>query len=169
MVSVGKHSQATCGGVSHRLHRFTRILGTGKKDTNHTDVAQEKSVTIRGICGKTFSQEKSVRICEIRGTTSLKQRAEESPTDYADLHGYWVREKGHESHGRSIRKICDNPWNLWDNILSSKIRENLWDNITQAACGGVSHRLRRFTRILGAVRKNTNSTNHTDAAQEKNL
>ena len=118
-------SQAACGGVSHRLHRFTRILGTGKKDTNHTDVAQEKSVTIRGICGKTFSQEKSVRICEIRGTTSLKQRAEESPTDYADLHGYWVREKGHESHGRSIRKICDNPWNLWDNILSSKIRENL--------------------------------------------
>ena len=120
MVSVGKHSQATCGGVSHRLHRFTRILGTGKKDTNHTDVAQEKSVTIRGICGKTFSQEKSVRICEIRGTTSLKQRAEESPTDYADLHGYWVREKGHESHGRSIRKICDNPWNLWETFSQAK-------------------------------------------------
>ena len=48
-------------------------------------------MTIRGICGKTFSQAKSVRICEICGKTSLKLRAEESPTDYADLHGYWVR------------------------------------------------------------------------------
>ena len=88
MESAGKHSQAACGGVSHRLRRFTRILGAEKKDTNHTDVSQEISVTIRGICG----------------ITSLKQRAEESPTDYADLHGYWVRGEGHESHGRSTRK-----------------------------------------------------------------
>ncbi|WP_293477717.1 hypothetical protein, partial [Prevotella sp.] len=71
-------------------------------------------MTIRGICG----------------TTSLKQRAEESPTDYADLHGYWVRGEGHESYGRSTRKICDNPWNLWENILSSSVRRS-FPQITQ--------------------------------------
>ena len=166
----------------HRLHRFTRILGTEKKDTNHTNAAQEKSVTIRDICGKTFSrkirdnpwnlwenilsssmrrslpqitqiytdigcggegheshgrstrkicdnpwnlwetfsQAKSVRICGICGKTSLKQRAEESPTDYADLHGYWVQGEGHESHECSTRKIRDNPWNLWETFSQAK-------------------------------------------------
>ena len=151
------------------LPQITQIytdIGCRKKDTNHTNAAQEKSVTIHGISGKTFSQEKSVRICEIRGTTSLKQHAEESPTDYADLHGYWVRRRRtritrmqHKKISVTIRdicgktfsrNICDNPWNLWDNI-------------TQAACGGVSHRLRRFTRILGTEKKDTN---HTDVAQE---
>ena len=91
----GKHSQAACEGASHRLHRFTRILGAEEKDTNHTDVAQEKSVTIRDICGKTFS-----------------------------------------------RKIRDNPWNLWENILSSSMRRSL-PQITQIytdiGCGGEGH------------------------------
>ena len=63
------------------------------------------------------------------------------------------REKGHESHGCSTRKIRDNPWNLWENI-------------SQAACEGASHRLHRFTRILGAEEKDTN---HTDVAQEKSV
>ena len=136
MISVGQHSQAACGGASHKLRRFTRILGAEEKDTNHTDVAQEKSVTIRDICGKTFSrnicdnpwnlwetfsQAKSVRICEICGKTSLKLRAEEPPTDYADLHGYWVQGEGHESYGCSTRNICDNPWNLWDNTLKKNL------------------------------------------------
>ena len=124
MISVGKHSQEKsvtirdiCGKTFSRkirdnpwnlwenilsssmrrsLPQITQIytdIGYGEKDTNHTDVAQEKSVTIRGICGK----------------TSLKLRAEEPPTDYADLHGYWVQGEGHESYGCSTRKICDNP------------------------------------------------------------
>ena len=127
MISAGKHSQeksvtirgicgktfsqAACEGASHRLHRFTRILGAEEKDTNHTDVAQEKSVTIRGICGKTFSQEIeiSVTIRGICGTTFSQAACRGPPTDYADLHGYWVREEGHESHGRSTRNICGNP------------------------------------------------------------
>ena len=93
MKSVGKHHSSS---VRRSLPQITQIytdIGCVRKNTNHTNAAQEKSVTIRGICGKTFSQEKSVRICEIRGTTSLKQHAEESPTDYADLHGYWVRRR----------------------------------------------------------------------------
>ena len=36
-----------------------------------------------------------------------------------------------------IYKICENPWNLWDNI-------------SHAASGGVSHRCHRLTRIFGA-------------------
>ena len=60
----------------------------------------------------------------------LKQRAKEPPTDYTDLHGYWVRGEGHESHGCSTRNICDNPWNLWENILSSSMRRSL-PQITQ--------------------------------------
>ena len=126
MISVGKHSQeksvtirgicgkifsqAACGGVSHRLRRFTRILGAEEKDTNHTDVAQEKNLW---------------QFVESVGKYSLKQHAEESPQItqiYTDI-GYG--EEGHESHGRSTRKICDNPWYLWDNTL----KKNLWESV----------------------------------------
>ena len=137
MESVGKHHSSYVQRSLPQITQITRILGAGKKDTNHTDVAQEKSVTIRGICGKTF----------------LKLRAEEPPTDYADLHGYWVQGEGHESHGCSTRNICDNSWNLWENILSSSMRRS-------------PHRLHRFTRILGTEKKDTN---HTDVAQEKSV
>ena len=157
MISAGKHHSSS---VRRTLPQITQIytdIGCVRKNTNHTDVAQEKSVTIRDICGKTFSrnicdnpwnlwetfsQAKSVRICEICGKTSLKLRAEEPSTDYADLHGYWVQGEGHESHGCSTRNICDNPWNLWDNILSSSMRRSL-PQITQIytdiGCGGEGH------------------------------
>ena len=76
------------------------------------------------------------------GKYSLKQHAEESPQItqiYTDI-GYG--EEGHESHGRSTRKICDNPWNLWENILSSSMRRSL-PQITQIytdiGCGGEGH------------------------------
>ena len=54
------------------------------------------------------------------GKYSLKQHAEESPQItqiYTDI-GYG--EEGHESHGRSTRKICDNPWNLWETFSQAK-------------------------------------------------
>ena len=94
-------------------------------------------MTIRGICGK----------------TSLKLRAEEPPTDYADLHGYWVQGEGHESHGCSTRKICDNPWNLWENILSSSMRRSL----------------PQITQIYTDIGYGEKDTNHTDVAQEKSV
>ena len=54
------------------------------------------------------------------GKYSLKQHAEESPQItqiYTDI-GYG--EEGHESHGRSTRNICDNPWNLWETFSQAK-------------------------------------------------
>ena len=136
--------------VRRSFPQITQIytdIGCVRKNTNHTDVAQEISVTIRDICGKTFS-----------------------------------------------RKICDNPWNLWE-TFSSSVRRSLpqitqiytdigcgekdtnhtdvaqeisvtirgicGKTFSQAACGGVSHRLHRFTRILGTGKKDTN---HTDVA-----
>ena len=49
------------------------------------------------------------------------QRAGESPTDYTDLHGYWVQRKLPQITqiytDVAQEKICDNPWNPWENIL----------------------------------------------------
>ena len=108
MESVGKHSQAACGGVSHRLHRFTRILGAEEKDTNHTDVAQEISVTIRGICGKTFSQaacggvsHRLHRFTRILGTG----KKDTNHTDVAQEKSVTIR----DICGTTLsRKICEN-------------------------------------------------------------
>ena len=93
MKSVGKHSQAACGGVSHRLHRFTRILGTEEKDTNHTDVAQEIFVTIRGICGKHSQAACGGASHKLRRFTRILG-AEEKDTNHTDV---------------AQEKICDNP------------------------------------------------------------
>lgn len=35
----------------------------------------------------------------------------------------WVRAEEHESHECSTRKICENLWNLWDNILKQRAEE----------------------------------------------
>ena len=130
--------------VQRKLPQITQI---------YTDVAQEKICDYPWNLWETFSQAKSVRICEICGKTSLKLRAEEPPTDYADLHGYWVQGEGHESHGCSTRKICDNPWNLWENILSSSMRRSL----------------PQITQIYTDIGYGEKDTNHTDVAQEKSV
>ena len=49
-----------------------------------------------------------------------------SPTDVTDLHGCRVRNysstDGAEKSDKSVikEKICENPWNLWENILKQK-------------------------------------------------
>ena len=142
------------------LPQITQIytdIGYGEKDTNHTDVAQEKSVTIRDICGKTFSR----NICDNPWnlwetfSSSVRRSLPQITQIYTDI---GCGGEGHESHGRSTRKICDNPWNLWDNILSRNRNIcdnpwNLWDNILSSSVQRASHRLRRFTRILGTGRR----------------
>ena len=118
-------SQAACGGVSHRCHRFTRMWMRRRHEicrrpTDRKEVISRisriytekirvirvqksiESVCIRGICGRIIS---SSRWC--------------SPTDIADLHGYWVRRSlpqiARMSTEIGIYKICENLWNLWEN------------------------------------------------------
>ena len=55
MISVGQHSLKQRAEGLPQITQIYTDIGYGEKDTNHTDVAQEKSVTIRGIRGKTFS------------------------------------------------------------------------------------------------------------------
>ena len=158
----GKHSQAACEGASHRLHRFTRILGAEEKDTNHTDVAQEKSVTIRDICGKTFSRKirdnpwnlwenilsssmrrsphRLHRFTRILGT----EKKDTNHTDVAQEKSVTIRGIRGKKFSRN-RNICENPWNLWDNILKLRAEEPPTDYADLHGCG------------CGA-----DSTNHTD-------
>ena len=150
---MGKHHSSY---VRRSLPQITQIYtDIGYGEEGH----ESHGRSTRNICDnpwnlwETFSQAKSVRICEICGKTSLKLRAEEPPTDYADLHGYWVQGEGHESHGCSTRKICDNPWNLWENILSSSMRRSL----------------PQITQIYTDIGYGEKDTNHTDVAQEKSV
>ena len=48
-------------------------------------------------------------------------------------------------------KICDNPWNPWENILSSSMRRSL----------------PQITQIYTDIGCGEKDTNHTDVAQEK--
>lgn len=85
-----------------------------------------------------------MEIREICGTTPIKKHAEESPTDVADLHGGGVRNysptdvtdfhgcgcvRKNTNHTNAAQeKICENPWNLWDNIL----KQNTWESVESA-------------------------------------
>ena len=137
MESVGEYFSSS---VRRSLPQITQIytdIGCVRKNTNHTDVAQEKSVTICDICGKTFSR----KICDNPWnlwenilSSSMRRSLPQITQIYTDI-GYG--EEGHESHGRSIRKICDNPWNLWENILKKKsvtIRDICGTTLSRKIC-----------------------------------
>ena len=69
-----------------------------------------------------------MEIREICGTTPIKKHAEESPTDVTDFHGCGCVRKNTNStnHTNAAQeKICDNPWNLWENIL----KQNTWESV----------------------------------------
>jgi len=84
-------------------------LGTEEKDTNHTDVAQEKICDNPWNLWETFSQAKSVRICEICGKTfssSVRRCLPQITQIYTDI-GYGEKDTNHTDVAQE--KICDNP------------------------------------------------------------
>ena len=108
MESVGKHHSSSMRRSLPQITQIYTDIGYGEKDTNHTDVAQEKSVTIRGIRGKTFSsyvRRSLPQITQIYTDIGYGEK-DTNHTDVAQEKSVTIRDICGKIFSRNI---CDNP------------------------------------------------------------
>ena len=115
--------------AGHQTNQISEYLNGAASVNSEESVIKEKSVRIRGICGRISSQAASVKICGICGRISSQAAS-------VKIRGICGRISSQAASVR-IRGICGRTFSQAASEISMLI----------TGCAGVSHRLRRSTRM----------------------